>query len=48
LRPGDWASFVIAGHVYMPDGTYPMRILNIQGSDTDAVTLQLSERLGEF
>lgn len=48
LRPGDWASFVISGHDYMPDGTYAMRILNIQGGDTDAVTLQLSERLGEF
>lgn len=48
LRPGDWASFIIRDHPYIPDGTYPMRILNIAGGDTDAVTLTLSERLGEF
>lgn len=48
LRPGDWASFVVRDHVYIPDGTYSMRILNIAGGESDAVTLTLSERLGEF
>lgn len=48
LRPGDWASFVIREHVFIPDGTYSMRVLSISGGDSDAVTLTLSERLGEF
>lgn len=48
LRPGDWASFVIQDHVYIPDGTYSMRVLSIAGGESDAVTLTLSERLGEF
>lgn len=48
LRPGDWAVFVVRDHVFLPDGSYSMRILSIAGGDSDAVTLTLSERLGEL
>lgn len=46
-RVGDWASFVVRDHAYLPDDTYSMRILNISSSD-ETVTLTLSERLGEL
>lgn len=48
LRPGDWARFRLQDHIYMPDGEYDMRLLNIAGGDSDTVTLTLSERLGDF
>jgi len=47
-RPGDWAEVVVRDHAYLYDGTYPMRILNMAGGEGDAVTLTMSERLGEF
>lgn len=49
LRPGDWARFILRGHRFKPDGDYDMRIMSISGSGgSDAISLTLSERLGEF
>lgn len=48
LRPGDWARWWVADHNVLPDGKYEMRLLSIAGSDSDAVSVTLSERLGEL
>lgn len=48
LRPGDWAKFVLRDHFFKPDGEYAMRILSMSGGDSETITLNLAERLGEF
>lgn len=49
-RVGDWARFDIRndGHIFLPDDRYDLRILSLSGGDSDAVTVQLSERLGDL
>jgi len=47
-RAGDWATVRIKNHDYLYDGDYDMRILNVAGDADDAITLTMSERLGEF
>lgn len=46
--PGSWARIKVRDHDYLPDGEYEMRIMSMAGGDSDAVTLQLSERLGDL
>lgn len=48
-RPGHWARIPVRGHDFLPDNNYDMRILSIAGAgDSDAVTVVLSERLGDI
>lgn len=46
--PGDWVTVKIKDHVFLPAGQYSMRILSTAGDTSDAVTLTLSERLGDI
>lgn len=46
--PGDWATVRVKDHVFIPDGDYSMRILSTAGDTSDAVTLTLTERLGDI
>jgi hypothetical protein len=46
--PGDWATVRVKDHVFIPAGDYSMRILSVAGDTSDAVTLTLSERLGDI